>query len=121
MKAGGFPYVQWPQELKDQYTYKPTQAKQLLAVAGYASGFNTDLVVENNADLDLVQIVKSYFAVIGVNLDVWMMDPTSGVAFVRTKHKADALAEIEGGGDPLGLTYESMRQLNRFVTGYAAN
>ena len=113
MKAGGFPYVQWPQELKDQYTYKPTQAKQLLAVAGYASGFN--------ADLDLVQIVKSYFAVIGVNLDVWMMDPTSGVAFVRTKHKADALAEIEGGGDPLGLTYESMRQLNRFVTGYAAN
>jgi len=117
----GFPYNQWPQELKDQYTYNPTQAKQLLALAGYPSGFNTDLVVENNADLDLVQIVKSYFAAIGVNMEVRMMDPASWVAFVRTNHKADALAEIAGGGDPLGLTYEPMRQLNRFVTGYAAN
>jgi len=31
----GFPYDQWPQDLKDQYAYNPTAAKKLLADAGF--------------------------------------------------------------------------------------
>ncbi len=33
MSGWGFPYDQWPQSLKDQFAYNPTQAKQLLAAS----------------------------------------------------------------------------------------
>jgi len=47
----GFPYSQWPASLQAQYAYNPTQAKQLLAAAGYPNGFNTDIVVDSAADM----------------------------------------------------------------------
>jgi len=117
----GFPYSQWPQSLKDQYSYNPTKAKQLLSDAGFPNGFKTNIIVASNADMDLVQIVKAYFQAIGVDMSVQTMDPASWTTYVRTNHKADAMAMIANGGDPIGLTYEPMRQLNRFRTGYAAN
>ena len=93
MKGGwGFPYSQWPQDLKNQYAYNPTAAKQLLAAAGYPNGFNTDCVVDTASDLDLLQIVKSYFAAIGVNMEIRPMDTASFSAFVVVGHKNDALA-----------------------------
>ena len=47
MTGWGFPYDQWPQDLKDEYAYNPTAAKQLLAAAGYPNGFKTDIVADN--------------------------------------------------------------------------
>ena len=79
MTGWGFPYSQWPQDLKDQYAYNPTAAKQLLAAAGYPNGFNTDVVVDAAADMDLLQIVKSYFAAIGVNMDIRRWTPPLGL------------------------------------------
>ena len=38
----GFPYEEWPQDLKDEYAYNPTAAKKLLADAGYPNGFKTN-------------------------------------------------------------------------------
>ena len=101
MTGWGFPYSQWPQDLKDQYAYNPTAAKQLLAAAGYPNGFNTDCVVVNTADLDLLQIVKSYFAAIGVNMDIRPMDLASFTSFVIGGHKNDALAVRQAGQDRL--------------------
>jgi peptide/nickel transport system substrate-binding protein len=119
MTGWGFPYNQWPQELKDQYAYNPTAAKQLLASAGYPNGFNTNCVADNGGDLDLLQIVKSYFAAVGVNMTISTMDTPSWVAYVQTGHKQDALAYRNSGS--LGNTYEPIRQLNRFKTGYPAD
>ena len=48
------------------------------------------------------------------------MDSASWLAFVRVGKKHDALAE-QLGGDPLGLTFEPIRQLQRLTTGYASN
>ena len=45
MPGWGYPYSQWPASLKATYDYNPTQAKALLAAAGYPNGFNTDIVV----------------------------------------------------------------------------
>ena len=70
MTGWGCHINQWPQDLKDQYAYNPTAAKQLLAAAGYPNGFNTDVVADTAADLDLLQIVKSYFAAVGIDMDI---------------------------------------------------
>jgi peptide/nickel transport system substrate-binding protein len=111
----GYPYTQWPQDLKDQYAYNPTAAKQLLAAAGFPNGFNTDIVAQNVVDLDLLQIIKSYFAAIGVNMDIRPLDSASFSAFVNVGHKNDGLAERSTGA--LGLAFYPIRDLNRLQTG----
>jgi len=119
LKGWGFPYAQWPQALKDQYSYDPTAAKQLLASAGFPNGFNTDCVADNSGDLNLLQIVKSYFSAIGVNMTIQPMDPISWTNYVRTGHKQDALAFRSSGS--LGMSYQPFRQFIRYQTGYVAN
>ncbi len=115
----GYPYSQWPQDLKDQYAYNPTQAKQLLTAAGYPNGFNTDIVVDSVNDMDLLQIVKSYFAAVGVNMDIRPMASAALSTFVTSAHKNDALAQRSTGA--LGLAYNPLRQLTRFQTGASPN
>jgi len=119
MTGWGFPYMQWPQNLKDEYAYNPTAAKQLLAAAGYPNGFNTDVVAQNSSDLGLVQVVKSYFAAVGINMSIQTMDDTSWTTFVQNGHKQDAMAQKASG--TLGNTYEPVRQLTKFQSTYAAN
>jgi len=120
LKGYGWPYDQWPQDLKDQYAYNPTAAKKLLADAGYPTGFKTDIVVDNSGDMDVIQVVKSYFAQVGIDMEIRPMDPVSWVAFVRTTKKYDQLANQATNGN-LGLIYEPSRQLQRLTLGYATN
>ena len=119
MTGWGFPYQQWPQDLKDEYAYNPTAAKQLLADAGYPNGFNTNIAANSSADLDLLQIVKSYFNAIGINMEIRPMDQTSWLAFVQNGKKYDQLAYPAAGS--LGKGTEPSLQLNYFHTGDATN
>jgi ABC-type transport system substrate-binding protein len=114
----GLPYSQWPQTLKDQYTYNPTQAMQLLAAAGYPKGFSTDVVADNASDLVLLQIIQSYFAAVNVTMTINPMDTASWTAFVRG-HNNDALGFSSAGG--LGLSYDPIRQLQRFLPTNGSN
>ena len=68
------------------------QAKQLLAAAGYPNGFNTDVVADAAGDMDLLQIVKSYFAAVGINMEYGQWTPPPGHAFVRSATSNDQLA-----------------------------
>ena len=117
--GGGFPYQQWPQDLKDEYAYNPTAAKKLLADAGYPTGFKTNIVVDSAADLNLLQIVKSYYSDIGIDMTIKPMDTTSWVVFVMTNHSHDQLAQRGTGA--LGQTQTATAQLNRFRTGVRYN
>jgi peptide/nickel transport system substrate-binding protein len=119
MTGWGFPYSQWPASLQAEYAYNPTQAKQLLASAGYPNGFNTDIVVDQAADLDLLQIVQSYFSAIGVNMSIDAMPSAAFTAYVVVNHQNDALAMRTEGA--LGLTYYPIRQLTKFQTGASSN
>ena len=114
-----FPYDQWPADLQAQYTYNPTEARQLLAAAGYPNGFNTDIVADNTVDTTLLQIVQSYFAAIGVQMSIKLMDPASANSFIQVSHAQDALAQRPSGG--LGYTYEPIRQLQKYLTGNGSN
>ena len=114
----GVQYDQWPQDLKDQYTYNPTAAKKLLADAGYPV-IHTNVVADIAGDMDLLQIVKSSFAAVGIDMEIRTMDSTSWTAFVRMGRKQDQLVKSINGS--LGQIYEPTRQLQRFLTGFQMN
>jgi peptide/nickel transport system substrate-binding protein len=119
MKGWGWPYDQWPQSLKDEYAYNPTGAKKLLADAGYPGGFKTNIVVSSDFDMDLLQVVKSYFTAIGVDMEIRPMDTVAWSAFVVTSHKNDAMSARAAGN--LGLGLYPLRQFTRFQVGQAGN
>jgi len=114
----GLPYNQWPADLQQKYAFNPTNAKKLLADAGFATGFHTNIVLQNTVDMDLFNIVQSQLATIGVVMDMTVMDTPSWQAFVLNGHKQDALASR---GGQLGNNYDPFRQLARFQTGYSVN
>ena len=120
MPGWGFPYNTWPADLQAQYAYNPTQAKALLAAAGFPNGFNTDIVIDGSALYQtVIQIVQSEFAAINVNMSIQVMAHAQFSAYVRTGHHEDALAYLPNGS--LGLGYYPMRQLMKFVTNGLSN
>jgi peptide/nickel transport system substrate-binding protein len=114
MIGWGYPYNMWTQTIKDQYTYDPVAAKKLLADAGYPSGFNTNIVAAQSSDMDLLQIVKSYLAAVGINMEIRPMDQTSWTNFVFANHKQDQMS-TRGGGE-LGQVSEPLRQIGSFLS-----
>jgi len=119
MKGWGFPYEEWPQELKDEYTYNPTTAKGLLADAGYPHGFETNVLADTDGDMDLLQIVKSYFNDIGIDMKIRTMEPAAWTEYMENGHKHDQLVYRPYG--PLGQTYAPLRAITRFHTGNSTN
>jgi len=67
----------------------------------------------------LMQIVKSYFAAINIDMEIRTMDSAAWINYVGVGHKHDALAQRSGGS--LGHLYEPTRQLTRFQTKGASN
>jgi ABC-type transport system substrate-binding protein len=115
----GFPYEDWPQDLKDEYAYNPKMAKKLLADAGYPNGFKTNIVANTSADMQLLQIVKSYFADIGINMEIRPMESTDWTIFVINGRRHDQLAYAAV--SPFGHGFEPIRQLSRLHTGSSSN
>ena len=119
MTGWGFPYPQWSASLQAEYSYNPTEAKQLLAQAGYPNGFNTDIVAEQGVDMDLLQIAQSYFLAVGIKMSINVMTQAAWMQYVQTNHAQDQISEKING--TLGLDFEPLIQLKRFTTGYTSN
>ncbi len=111
----GYPYSQWPQSLKDEYAFNPAAAKKLLADAGFPTGFKTNIVADAAGDMNLLQIVKSNFMDVGIDMEIRTMPTADWTAFVITNHKQDQLTQRSSGF--LGMTFDIDRQMQRFVTG----
>jgi peptide/nickel transport system substrate-binding protein len=121
MGPGGWgdAYLNWPADVQAQYTYDPTLAKQMLATAGFPNGFNTDLILENDADQGLYQIVQSMFASVGINMSIQLMDVATWQSYVLNGRKYDALAARSQG--LIGINSSPFSELSRFTTGYQLN
>jgi ABC-type transport system substrate-binding protein len=91
----------------------------MLAAAGYPNGFKTDIVAQDTVDLDLLQVVKSYFLAVGIDMEIRVLPSADWTAFVMRGRKQDQLAQRFMGG--LGSTYALFRQLQRYQTGYTTN
>jgi peptide/nickel transport system substrate-binding protein len=76
------PYEEWPQEVKDGYAYNPEGARQLLAEAGYPDGFKCTLAASSFQDIALAEILQSYFADIGVDMEINVMEGPVWNAYV---------------------------------------
>jgi len=119
-KGWGFPYEEWPQDLKDEYAYNPTVAKQLLADAGYPNGFKTNIVADETGDMDLLQIVKSFFADVGIDMEIRTMDHAATADYVNS-HKHDQLAQRGSTGKIGRLFVPPIHDLGRLTTGQQGN
>lgn len=60
----------WDDSLKEEYTYDPEAAKQLLADAGYADGFEFTVVLFSAMDVDLYTLAAEYMAQVGVTMNI---------------------------------------------------
>ena len=75
--AAGYhtPFEDWPEELKQEYTYDPDGAEALLDAAGYKRGadgirFKTEIKVPDWQDIGYAELVVEYFGDIGIDLEV---------------------------------------------------
>ena len=119
VKGLGFPYEEWPQDLKDEYAYNPTAAKELLAEAGYPEGFKTNVVADTAGDMGLMQRVKFYLARVGVDMEIRPMDSASWNDFVLLGHKHDQMSQRTMGAQ--GYNFEPLRMLHGLQAGHPTN
>jgi peptide/nickel transport system substrate-binding protein len=119
MREWGFRWEEWPQELKQEYSYDPQAAKKLLAEAGYPHGFKTNIVADKSGEIPLLKIVQSYFAAVGIDMEIRPMEKDDWIMFVMTYHKHDQLASHAGG--PLGHNSSPIHDLRIFRKGSRAN
>ena len=75
------PFEEWPEEIQGYYTYNPEGAKALLEEAGYtpdADGFyfhaTLDTIADDPANTEFGELLASYWAEIGVNVEVLVFD-----------------------------------------------
>jgi peptide/nickel transport system substrate-binding protein len=104
------PFNEWPQEVKDVHTYNPAGAKKLLSEAGYPNGFKTTLVITASNEPDLCQIIKAYFADIGIDMLIQIMDSPSWSAYTKTENHEML---IDAG---TYVTYPPINMLNQYYS-----
>jgi peptide/nickel transport system substrate-binding protein len=118
MKGWGFPYEQWPQDLKDEYAYNPAAARKLLAEAGFPKGFKTNIIVDTSSDMALFKIIKDSFDAIGIEMEVRPMESNECTKFVGER-KHDQLVYRQYG--PLGHCYAPFQAITRFHSAAKVN
>ena len=68
------PLEELPEVAQQMYGYNPDLARKILAEEGYPDGFTTSILVNLDPDIDLLSIVKDYWAKVGVTLNLDVRD-----------------------------------------------
>ena len=77
------------------------------------------MIADTAGDMELLQMVKSYFAQVGIDMEVRTMAPSDWLEFVVKNHKHDQMVYRPYG--PLGHTKAPARIITNFYTGLSKN
>jgi peptide/nickel transport system substrate-binding protein len=97
------PFKDWPASLQAEYAYNPDGAKKLLVDAGYPNGLSVSVDTPSNADLNILQVIKAYFADIDVNIEIKSMDMVALMPLINSG-KYDPMVFSGGPGAGFGVT-----------------
>ena len=103
------PLEQMPESVQELYGYHPDKARQLLAEAGFPTGFKTEIIARA-MDVDLLSIVKEYWAKIGVDLKIEVRDSTVYTSIRNRQTYTQMVIYQTGAGTPFALNYERAGQ-----------
>ncbi len=101
------PFEEWPQEVKDAYTYDPEGAEELLDEAGYPRGddgvrFKFALLRSAaQSDLSYDQLVAAYWREIGVDMEIEVVDRPVAVAAIGARDFDMTGTRAAGVADPI--------------------
>jgi len=80
MKGWGWPYEEWPQDLKDEYAYNPTMPSNCWLMPVILTALRPTSLLKSTGDIDLLKIVQSYFAAVGIDMEIRTMDAAAETA-----------------------------------------
>ena len=91
------PFEEWPEELKESYTYDPKAAEALLDAAGYPLGadgirFKTNMMHWDRYDLNYVELVASYWRKLGIEVEDIEVEQISSFMSRRAKREFEMLS-----------------------------
>jgi len=89
-------------EAQELFTYNPEKAKQLMAEAGYPEGFKAEIVCTSGW-VDGVSLAADYWAELGVELDIQVVEYGVYYAIMRGKTHKQMYAMSKGCGDPFAV------------------
>ncbi|MBI2830133.1 MAG: ABC transporter substrate-binding protein [Chloroflexi bacterium] len=91
-----------PADIQELFSYNPTKAKQMLADAGYPSGFKASIIGQPQ-DADMLSIIKAYWKDVGVDLSIELKEPAV-FSSISTQHTHSELLFANSSGTyPLNL------------------
>ncbi|MEX0943421.1 MAG: ABC transporter substrate-binding protein [Pseudomonadales bacterium] len=81
------PLEEMPESVQELFTYNPEKARALLVEAGYADGFEMEVQVCSCSpdNMDLVPLLDSYLAKVGVRLKIKPMEYASFLSAMTTR------------------------------------
>lgn len=111
------PLSEMPESVQELFTYNPEKARDLLIEAGYPDGFEMEVQVcscsPNN--MDLVPLLDSYLAKVGVRLKIKPMEYASFLSAMKTRTHTPGYLMGSGHVNPTTSLRKS------FVTGQTWN
>ena len=118
------PFEEWPEELQGYYTYDPDGAEALLDAAGYprrpdGTRFSVEHQHRDVIDLGYVEIAVSYWAEIGVDVKVNIID-TAALVANRTNFDFEMITgDMAFAGSPVSIigSYRPNQHMNALVGG----
>ena len=85
------PIEELPEEARMLFEYNPELAKQMLADAGYPDGFDMELIIiaDNDVQQGIGAVLADQWSEIGVNVNITALEPTAHLQIRTTTHEFD--------------------------------
>jgi len=82
--------------VQELYGYHPDKARQLLVEAGYPDGFKVEVLCGMPDQIDMLQVIKEYWAKIGVTLELDVRD-YAVYQSISTRFQHEQMVSKQGG------------------------